>query len=144
MRKFILPTLSLLTLTGGTACSGPTIVGDWFIESITYDGGWQMQFPDRHTEGPYFYTRALTMRVNDDGSAEVKRYNCVYDSNTLTGWGSFAYFSGVWEKLNKGEFTLDFTENELDMNCTLEDEELDCDRDGDTIIIVQEWRPPPC
>lgn len=133
-RAFLLPTV--FSVTALSAC-GDSIVGDWDLQSVTYDG-MRYDYPVTSTEndGEYVitYTYAGALSADSDGEV-VFTQMYTYSSTDGTNYTENYSYVGTWTKGDGGSFELDFEDDDLDMNCTIEDGDLECETADFSVIF---------
>ncbi len=125
-RTFLLPLLSVTSLTA-TAC-GSSIAGDWDLTQVIYDGSVNnLPSSERGFREGLIYTLgyAAGMSLDEDGTGTLIQtytypYNSPYDEVCTD------RYAGTWAKNDDKTFDLSFSEKNLDLSCTLERGDLEC------------------
>lgn len=139
-RRFVLPTLSAIALSATSGCSSDkALIGEWTMSSWVYDGV-LYRFPREYTyvEGgvTYTYRSGGILLIQEEGRAAFGGYY-EYTSSEGDFYHEEYLYTGDWERTERRTWAISIDEFELDMDCTLGDEDLDCvgDMYGDEILM---------
>ena len=135
-RTYLVPVLSTVAALG-SAC-GSSIEGNWQLTSATYEGTvatFPYMFSETYDGITYTYTSSIDMIISGDNTARLSQtYSYAVDGQPEQ--TETSSYDGTWDKGENKTFDIGFSEIELNMNCTLEDEELECDdSNGSTFVF---------
>lgn len=131
VRRFVLP-LSSLNLFATTGCTDVS-VGDWVMTELIIDGE---EYQLTYTDDGYTYELQGEFSVEDDGEAKFKI------TQIYSGEGYFQTYSytweGEWQLASRGEISVELEGQsdgmgDLELDCTVDDEELECEGEESTM-----------
>ena len=134
-RTYLLPVFTTVAALG-SAC-GSSIDGSWDLTRVISEGS-TYNYPVTATETydgiTYTSVVSLGMVIDKDETATITQmysYSVTGQSDEIE---TYTY-NGSWSKGDNKTYGITFSEMDLNMTCTLEDDDLDCD-DGDGTQII--------
>lgn len=134
-RSFVLPAVSGLALVAvGTGCSSEKkLLGTWSLTSYDYDGYiYKLPYEYTYVDDGITYTEKSGIRLEfkKDGRGEWISYY-EYTSSEGDNYSEEYGYSLDWEKGAKRSFDIEIDDIDLDMNCTIDGDDMVCEGDVD-------------
>ena len=149
-RHFALPLTALgltLSTVAATGCGSNGLMGEWLLTSIALDGNdLSSYFLDgySYTYDGCTYTAAfqVSMEFDEKDGKElsgkfVQGYSYTYEGATCTdeSYSDSETYDVEAEETDKNAYDIEVDDLDLDLSCTLDEDDLDCEgEDGDTTI----------
>jgi hypothetical protein len=145
-RSFFVPVATLALSTTVTAgCSSGGLMGEWLLTGMEIDGedysaylAGQSYTYDGCT---YTYTYRMSLEFDDrKGATYTGQFTQAYSYSYSGTCGSESYsesysYNAEAEKQSKGEYKIGIDDEDLNLDCTLEEDELACEDDGDELTF---------
>jgi hypothetical protein len=134
-RRFVLPAVSGLALVvSGTGCSSEKkLLGTWSITSYAYDGDiYKLPYEYTYVDDGVTSTErsGLRLEFKKDGRGEWIQYYDYFSSEGDNYSEEYGYAMD-WEKGKGRSFDIEVDEADLDMNCTIDGDDMVCEGDLD-------------
>jgi len=139
-RQFAVPVTTLLlslTVSTTSACSSGGVMGDWLLTGLEVDGEDYGSMLDGYSEtyDGCTYTAQVSVRLEfdeKDGDAVTGEYKQIYSYSTSGACEDESYtdsysYDAEATKGDEGSWDIDVDDMDLDMNCVIEDDEMECD-----------------
>lgn len=143
VRQFTVPMVALALTTTLSACGPDALVGTWLLTAIELDGEDYSSYLDGYSETydgcTYSARTEFTLEVDADDQdgekfdgefVQTYFYSYVGDCEEESYSDSYSYDAEA-EQVERGTYEIEVDELEWELECTLEDDTLDCEGEAD-------------